>query len=160
MQTDRVISYGSRHLEPHEVHYPTQDLELVKVIFAHKLWLHYLYGVSYEIYTNHESLKYIFNQIEHNLRQRRWIEFVKDYHIETKYQPGKANVVADSLSRKNYDKLAYLTTQQELLIVLAEMKIKVLFQPLQVLLNALSMEPTIISQIKDPKNNDEELKDI
>ena len=71
MQTDRVVAYGSRQLKPHEINYPTHDLELAAVIFALKLWRHYLYGVSCEIYTDHKSLKYIFTQKDLNLRQRR-----------------------------------------------------------------------------------------
>lgn len=84
MQTDRVVAYGLRQLKPHENNYPTHDLELAVVIFALKLWKHYLYGVSCEIYTDHKSLKYIFTHKELNLYQRRWLEFVKDYDIQIK----------------------------------------------------------------------------
>ena len=100
MQNGRVVAYGSRQLRPHELNYPTHDLELAAVIFALKIWRHYLYGVRCEIYTDHKSLKYIFTQKELNLRQRRWLELLKDYTLDIKYHPGKANVVADTLSRK------------------------------------------------------------
>jgi len=70
------------------------------VIFALKIWRHYLYGVRCEICTDHKSLKYIFTQKELNLRQQRWLELLKDYTLDIKYHPGKANLVADVLSRK------------------------------------------------------------
>ncbi|KAD4179563.1 hypothetical protein E3N88_28154 [Mikania micrantha] len=100
MQRGRVIACASRQLKVHEVNYPTHDLELAAVVFALKIWRHYLYGVKYTIYTDHKSLKYFFTQKELNMRQRRWIELLKDYDCEILYHPGKANVVADALSRK------------------------------------------------------------
>ena len=100
MQHGKVIAYASRQLKVHERNYPMHDLELATVIFALKIWRHYLYGESYEIYTDHKSLKYIFTQKELNLRQRRWLELLKDYDVNILYHPGKANVVADALSRK------------------------------------------------------------
>ena len=74
MQNDRVIVYASRQLKKHEENYPTQDLELAAVVFALKIWRHYLYGVPCRIFTDHKSLQYIFTQKELNLRQRRWLE--------------------------------------------------------------------------------------
>ncbi|KAD3640786.1 hypothetical protein E3N88_30009 [Mikania micrantha] len=100
MQRGKVIAYASRQLKVHEVNYPTHDLELAAVVFALKIWRHYLYGVKCTIYTDHKSLKYLFTQKELNMRQRRWIELLKDYDCEILYHPGKANVVADALSRK------------------------------------------------------------
>jgi hypothetical protein len=100
MQEGRVIAYASRRLHRHEEHYPTHDLELAAVVHALKIWRHYLLGNVYHIYTNHKSLKYIFTQSELNMRQRRWLELIKDYELEIHYHPGKANVVADVLSRK------------------------------------------------------------
>ncbi len=82
------------------MNYPTHDLELVAVVFALKIWRHYLYGAKCELYTDHKSLKYIFTQKDLNMRQRRWLELIKDYDLEINYHPGKANVVADALSRK------------------------------------------------------------
>ena len=102
MQQGSVVAYASRQLKKHEVNYPTHDLELAVVVFALKLWRHYLYGTQFEIFTNHQSLKYIFTQRDLNLRQCRWLEFVKDYDFELSYHPGKANVVADALSRRSY----------------------------------------------------------
>jgi hypothetical protein len=100
MQDNRVIAYASRALRPHEQNYPTHDLELAAVVHALKIWRHYLMGAHYNIYTDHKSLKYIFTQADLNMRQRRWLELIKDYDLEVHYHPGKANVVADALSRK------------------------------------------------------------
>ncbi|KAK1650304.1 hypothetical protein QYE76_068109 [Lolium multiflorum] len=99
MQEGKVISYLSRQLKQHEQNYPTHDLELA-VVLALKVWRHYLMGNRCEIYSDHKSLKYIFTQKELNMRQRRWIELIKDYDLEIHYHPGKANVVADALSRQ------------------------------------------------------------
>ncbi|WVZ56830.1 hypothetical protein U9M48_007306 [Paspalum notatum var. saurae] len=100
MQEGRVIAYASCQLRKHEVNYPTHDLELLAVVYALKKWRHYLLGNTCRIYTDHKSLKYIFTQPELNMRQRRWLELIKDYDLEVHYHPGKANVVADALSRK------------------------------------------------------------
>ncbi|GJV62703.1 putative nucleotidyltransferase, ribonuclease H [Tanacetum coccineum] len=97
----KVIAYASRQLKPYEVNYPTHDLELAAVVFALKIWRHYLYGEACDIFTDHKSLKYIFTQRELNMRQRRWLELLKDYDTNIQYHPGKANVVADALSRKS-----------------------------------------------------------
>ncbi|WVZ96913.1 hypothetical protein U9M48_042493 [Paspalum notatum var. saurae] len=96
----RVIAYASSQLRKHEVNYLTHDLELLAVVYGLKKWRHYLLGNTCHIYTDHKSLKYIFTQPELNMRQRRWLELIKDYDLEVHYHPGKANVVADALSRK------------------------------------------------------------
>ncbi|GJX10141.1 putative reverse transcriptase domain-containing protein [Tanacetum coccineum] len=100
MQWDKVIAYASRQLKTHEENYTTHDLELGAVVFALRLWRHYLYGTKCVVYTDHKSLQYILDQKELNMRQRRWIELLSDYDCEIRYHPGKANVVADALSRK------------------------------------------------------------
>ncbi|GKC76711.1 putative reverse transcriptase domain-containing protein [Tanacetum coccineum] len=100
MQRGKVIAYASRQLKVHEKNYTTHDLELDAVVFTLKIWRHYLYGTKSVIYTDHKSLQYIFDQKELNMRQRRWIELFSDYDCEIRYHPGKANVVADALSRK------------------------------------------------------------
>jgi hypothetical protein len=99
MQRGKVIAYASRQLKTHEANYPTHDLELGAVVFALKIWRHYLYGVKCTIYTDHKSLKYLMDQQNLNMRQRRWLDVLKDYDCEILYHPGKANVVADALSR-------------------------------------------------------------
>ncbi|GJX09016.1 putative nucleotidyltransferase, ribonuclease H [Tanacetum coccineum] len=105
MQRGKVITYASRQLKIHEKNYTTHDLELGAVVFALKIERHYLYGTKSVIYTNHKGLQHIFSQKELNMRQRRWIELFSDYdceirYCEIRYHPGKANVVADALSRK------------------------------------------------------------
>jgi hypothetical protein len=100
MQDNRVIAYASRALRPHEQNYPMHDLELAAVVHALKIWRHYLMGAHCNIYTDHKSLKYIFTQADLNMRQRGWLELIKDYDLDVHYHPGKANVVADALSRK------------------------------------------------------------
>ena len=100
MQAGKVIAYASRQLKEYEQRYPTHDLELAAVVFALKIWRHYLYGDKCEIYTDHKSLKYFFTQKDLTTRQRHWLELVKDYDCEILYHPGKANVVADALTRR------------------------------------------------------------
>jgi hypothetical protein len=102
MQDGRVIAYVSRQLRKHEVNYPTHDHELAAVMHALKIWRHYLLGNVCSIYTDHKSLKYIFTQSELNMRQRRWLELIKDYNMNVHCHLGKANVVADALSRKSH----------------------------------------------------------
>jgi hypothetical protein len=96
------VCYASRQLRKHEENYPTHNLKLATVVQTHKIWRHYLIGHRCEIYSDHKSLKYIFTQNNLNLRQRCWLELNKDYDIGINYHPGKANVVADALSRKKY----------------------------------------------------------
>ena len=107
MQNDKVIAYASRKLKKHEQNYPTHDLELAAVVFALRIWRHYLYGVPCRIFTNHKSLQYLFTQKELNMRQRRWIELIKDYECTIEYHPEKANVVADALSRRPMSSLSH-----------------------------------------------------
>ncbi|WVZ75737.1 hypothetical protein U9M48_023770 [Paspalum notatum var. saurae] len=89
MQEGRVVAYASRQLRKHEANYPTHDLELVAVVHALKIWRHYLLGNTCNIYTDNKSLKYIFTQPELKMRQRRWLELIKDYDLEIHYHPGR-----------------------------------------------------------------------
>nr|GFA04958.1 putative reverse transcriptase domain-containing protein [Tanacetum cinerariifolium] len=100
MHREKVIAYALRQLRKNEENYTTHDLELGAVVFALRLWRHYLYGTKCTVYTDHKSLKYILDQKELNMRQRRWVELLSDYDCEIRCHPGKANVVADALSRK------------------------------------------------------------
>ncbi|KAA3473145.1 Retrovirus-related Pol polyprotein from transposon 17.6 [Gossypium australe] len=127
MQEGKVVAYASRQLRLHEVNYPTHDLELAAVVFALKIWRHYLYGEKSIIYTDHKSLKYLLTQKELNLWQRRWIELLKDYDCSIEYHPGKANVVADALSRKVVSDLRAMFARLSLLedsSLLVELKVK------------------------------------
>jgi hypothetical protein len=92
MQEGRVVAYSSRQLKVHEKNYPIHDLELAEVVHALKRWRHYLYRQKCDVYTDHKSLKYIFTESELNMRQRRWLELIKDYELEIHYHPGKVNV--------------------------------------------------------------------
>ena len=115
MQYCQVIAYALRQLHPHEENYPTHDLELAAVVHALKTWRHYLLGNRCEIFTDHQSLKYIFTQPDLNLRQRCWVELISDYDLGITYTPGKANVMADALSRKSYCNNLMLQQSQPLL---------------------------------------------
>nr|GEY11437.1 reverse transcriptase domain-containing protein [Tanacetum cinerariifolium] len=100
MQREKVIAYASRQLKIHEKNYTTHYLELGSMVFALKLWRHYLYGTKCTVFTDHKSLQHILDQKELNIRQRRWIKLLSDYDCDIRYHPGKANVVADALSHK------------------------------------------------------------
>jgi hypothetical protein len=102
MQDYHVAAYASRQLRKHEVHYLNHDLELVAIVHALKIWRHYLMGKRCELYTDHKSLKYIFTQSDLSLRQRRWLELIKDYDLGINYHLGKANVVANALTRRSH----------------------------------------------------------
>jgi hypothetical protein len=81
MQDGHVVAYASQQLRKHEVNYLTHDLELATVLHAHMIWRHYIMGKRYELYMDHKSLKYILTQSNLNLRQRRWLELLKDYDL-------------------------------------------------------------------------------
>jgi hypothetical protein len=102
MQYGCMVAYASQQLRKREVNYPTHDLELAAVVHALKIWRHYLMGKRCDLYMDHKSLKYILTQSNLNLRQRRWLELIKDYDLGINYHPGKANVVADALSRRSH----------------------------------------------------------
>ncbi|GJY67186.1 putative reverse transcriptase domain-containing protein [Tanacetum coccineum] len=101
MQREKVIAYASRQLKPHEENYTTHDLELGAVVFALKIWRHYLYGRKCTVFTDHKSLQHILDHKVLNMRQRHWLELLADYDCEIRYHPRKANVIADALSRKD-----------------------------------------------------------
>jgi hypothetical protein len=102
MQDGCMVVYASRQLRKHEANYLTHDLELATVVHALKIWRHYLMGKRCELYMDHKSLKYVFTQVNLNLRQRRWLDLIKDYDLGINYHPGKANVVADALSQRSH----------------------------------------------------------
>lgn len=108
MQLDHVIAYVSRTLKTHKKNDLKNDLELAAVVFALKIWRHYLYGERFEVFSDHKSLKYIFTQKDLHLRQRRWMEYLEDYDFTLQYHSGKANVVADALSRKSQGSVSAL----------------------------------------------------
>ena len=112
MQPGRVVAYGFRQVENHERKYPTHDIELVAIVFALKIWHHYLYSVQFEVFSDHKSLKYIFTQQDLNMKQRRWMEYLEDYDFTLHCHLSKENVVADALSRKSWVVLASVASQE------------------------------------------------
>ena len=112
MQSGRVVAYGSLQLKNHERNYPTHDMELAAILFALKIWCHYIYGEQYEVLSYRKSLKYIFTQRDLNMRQRKWMEFLEDYDFTLHYHPGKENVVANALNRKSRGVLARVASRE------------------------------------------------
>nr|GEZ91398.1 reverse transcriptase [Tanacetum cinerariifolium] len=157
MQHGKVIAYASRKLKPYEENYPTHDLELAAVVFALKIWRHYLYGETCDIFTDHKSLKYIFTQNELNMRQRRWLELLKDYDRNIQYHTGKANVVADALSRKNSGTMACLKIQPKIIKDLELMEVELVVHGFEGYIASLKIEPNLILQIKEAQKEDGEL---
>ena len=145
MQDGKVVAYASKQLKAHERNYPTHDLELAAVVFALKIWRHYLYGEKCRIYTNHKSLKYLLMQKELNLRQRRWLELLKDYDCIIDYHPGKALIVADALSRKTMVAMSLQYNDWRLADDGA-------------MLAQLEAQPVLKQMIIDAQKNDEELQ--
>jgi hypothetical protein len=158
MQEGRVIAYASRQLRRHEEHYPTHDLELAAMDHALKIWRHYLLGNICHIYTDHKSLKYIFTQSELNMRQRRWLELIKDYDLEIHYHLGKANVVADALSRKAY--CHCLTVRTPNTTLCQEMEKLNLEMIQHGTLTQLKLESILLQWIIDAQRSDKGMKHI
>jgi len=155
MQQGRVVAYASRQLKPHEENYPTHDLELAAVIFALKIWRHYLYGAQVEIYTDHKSLKYLFDQKELNMRQRRWLEYLKDYDVTFKYHPGKANVVADALSRKSVHMAILMIKEYALIESFRDLNLVSKVQSGKLYFSEVKIENEFIREIKEVQEKDE-----
>ncbi|KAA3461880.1 DNA/RNA polymerases superfamily protein [Gossypium australe] len=141
MQNRKVIAYASHQLKPHETNYLTHDMELVVVVLSLKLWRYYLYGERYCNYSDHKSLKYLMTQKELNLRQRRWLKLLKDYDLIIEYHLGKANVVADALSRKT-------------VAALLSLQAKVTLADNGALLAKLVVKPTHLPQILEEQKKD------
>ena len=149
MQNDKVIAYSSRQLNKHEQNYPTHDLELAAVVFALRIWRHYLYGVPCRIFTDHKIFQYLFTQKELNMRQRRWIELIKDYEYTIEYHPGKVNVVADSLSRRPMSSLSHLrVVHLPRLIKLMSLGMRLELTDSGVLLATFHVRPILIDRIR------------
>jgi hypothetical protein len=158
MQEGRVIGYASRQLRRHEEDYPTHDLELAAVVHALKIWRHYLLGNVCHIYTDHKSLKYIFTQLELNMIQRRWLELIKDYELEIHYHPGKANIVADALSRKA--SCHCLTMRTSDITLCQEMEKLNLGMIQHGTSNHVKLESVILQRIIDAQKDDKGMKHI
>ena len=147
MQSKRVVSYGSRQLKNHERSYPTYEMELAAIVLALKIWRHYLYGEQFEVFSNHKSLQYIFTQRDLNMRQRRWMEYLEDYDFTLHYNPGKANVVADALSRKSRGVLASIAYREwQILKVVGQFRLQYSDQAHGVL-GSLVATPSLLTRV-------------
>ena len=145
-------------MKKHETNYPTHDLELAAVVFALKIWGHYLYGETCRIFTDHKSLKYLLTQKELNLRQRRWLELIKDYELIIEYHPEKANVEADALSRKSSATLVDIRTAYvSLLTDMKALRINLDYDDSGALLANFVVKPSLVDQIRVNQMQDEKL---
>jgi hypothetical protein len=161
MQNDKVVAYASQQLKSYELNYPTHDLELAAVVFALKFWRHYLYEEKCEIFTDHKSLKYLFTQKELNLRQKRWLELIKDYDCIINYHLGKANVIADALSRKSRSGIAGLKAlPHNLKIDIEKLDIEIVIGEVQALMAKLEVKSTLLEDVRMAQEKDEEIKRI
>src|SRR5664279_4038278 len=158
MQEGRVVAYASRQLKNHERNYPTHDLELASVVHALRTWRHYLMGKKCDIFCDHKSLKYIFTQKELNMRQRRWLELIKDYDLNLQYHPGKANVVADALSRKGYvNGLRAEELPPDLCEQFKSLRLELVSEGY---LASMEVMPTLLDKIREAQKGDEEMDGI
>ncbi|XP_019430788.1 PREDICTED: uncharacterized protein LOC109338105 [Lupinus angustifolius] len=159
MQQGKVVAYASRQLKTHEQNYPTHDLELAAIVFALKIWRHHLYGVRFEVFSDHKSLKYLFDQKELNMRQRRWIEFLKDYDFDLQYHPGKANVVADALSRKSLNISTMMVSEMKLIEEFRDLNLAVQVGPKSLICGMLTVTNEFMEQLKGLQDSDSELQE-
>jgi hypothetical protein len=158
MQDGHVVAYASLQLRKHEVHYLTHDLELADVVHALKIWRHCLMGKRCELYTDHKSLKYIFTLSNLNLRQRRWLELIKDYVLGINYHPGKANVVADALSQRSHvSQLVVNSMPFELCEEFDKLNLRIVVNT-----GAMDMEvsPSLLQEIRRGQQEDEKVEEI
>ncbi|WMV54884.1 hypothetical protein MTR67_048269, partial [Solanum verrucosum] len=151
MQEGKVISYASRKLKPHELNYPTHDLELAAIVFALKI----SYGEKCDIFTNHKSLKYLGTQKELNLRQRRWLELFKDYDCTINYHPGKPNVVADALCRISFASISL--SPLHLFLELRAMNVCFTLDSNGSAIASLQVKPILLELVKEAQMLDEKL---
>ena len=160
MRSGRVVAYGSRQLKNHEQNYPTHDMELAAVVFALKIWRHYIYGEQFEVYSYHKSLKYIFTQWDLNMRQRRWIEFLEDYDFTLHYHPSKTNVVADALSQKSQGALASIASQEWRMLETVGQFVLQYREQAQGTLGILVATPSLLSRVIESQGQDAEIVSI
>jgi len=159
MHNRQVVAYASRQLKVHEKNYPTHDLELAAVVYVLKIWRHYLYGSKFEVCSDHKSLKYLFDQKELNMRQRRWLESLKDFDFQLSYHPEKANVVVDALSRKTLHMSALMVKELELIEQFRDLSLVSELTPEGVRLGMLKLTSNILEEIKNGQKEDLELVD-
>ena len=154
----RTWRNATRQLRSHELNYATHDLELAAVVHALKTWRNFLIGNRCDVYMDHKSLKYTFTQKELNLRQRRWLELIKDYDMRLHYHPGKANVVADALSRKSYvNTLTGWGLPQELVDDLRDPRLEIVPQGF---VAAMEIQSTLLGKIREAQKLDKGIAEI
>ena len=135
-------------------------MELASVVFALKIWRHYLYGEQFEVFSDHKSLKYIFTQRDLNMRQRRWMEFLEDYDFTLHYHPGKTNVVVDALSRKSQGVLASIASREWMMLeIVGQFKLQYDEQA-QDTLGSMMATPSLLSRVIESQVQDAELVSI
>jgi hypothetical protein len=158
MQEGHMIAYMSRQLRKHELNYPTHDLELAAVVHALKIWRHYIMGAKCQVYMDHKSLKYIFTQKDLNHRQHRWLELIKDYDLEIHYHPGKVNLVADALSRKEHVHLAIVAQlPDEIVEDFRRLNLGIVAHTKGV---TIDVEPTLEQEIRKGQISDAKIQEI
>ena len=146
MQSGMVVAYGSRQLKNHERNYTTHDMGLVAIVFALKIWCHYLYGEQFEVFSDYKSLKYIFTQQDLNMKHR-WMEYLDDYDFTLHYHPGKADVVADGLSPKSWGVLVSVASRGwQMLEVVGQFRLQYSDQA-QGVLGSLVAMPSLLSRV-------------
>ena len=156
MQHENVIAYATRQLNKHEQNYPTHDLEFSSVVFALRIWRHYLYGVPCRIFTDHKSLQYLFTHKELNMRQRRWVELIKDYECTIEYHLGKANVIADAFSRKSTSSISHLkAVYLPKLVELRSLGVRLELTDKGALLATFLIRPVLIDRIRELHTQDQ-----
>jgi len=148
------VTYASRQLKIHERNYPTHNLELAVIVFSLKLWRHYLFGSKFEVFSEHKSLRYLFDPRELNMMQRRWLEFLKDYDFELSYHPSKANVVADALSRKSLQMSALMVRELDLLEKFRDMSLTCEITSGRIKLGMLKFTSELLSEIREGQKPD------
>lgn len=142
------------------MNYTTHDLEFTAVVFALRILRHYLYGETCDIFIDHKSLKCNFTQKELNMRQRRWLELLKDYKAKIQYHPGKVNVLKDALSRKNLGNVASLNTQPLLNSDLEHLDVELYIRGTCAHIARLKVESNLVSKVKEAQHKDVGLKAI
>ncbi|WMV29556.1 hypothetical protein MTR67_022941 [Solanum verrucosum] len=158
MHRCKVIAYASRQLKVYEKNYPTHELDLAVVVFSLKTWRHYLYGVDVDVFTDHKSLQYLFTQKELNLLHRRWLEFLKDYVINVLYHPGKANVVADVVSRLSIGCVAHVEEEMKELAKDVHRLARLRIHLMSILDGGVAVqngsEPSLVVEVNEKQDND------
>ena len=161
MQHGKVIAFASRQLKPHEINCPTHDLEMAAVVHALKIWRHYLYGAQCRIYSDHKNLKCLYKSEHMSGRQRRWLELMQDYDTNIQYVEGKANQVADALSRKNYPTVTSLAVKWGWKEELAQLSVELVIRSsTQHRVYAMIAVPTILSEITEVQRTSAEMAEM